>query len=280
MQKENSQEKQQPSFQNIDSDFEKEFFYSNKTYIHPTSIIGPNVILDENVKIGPFCTLIGNIKIGSGTRLSSNVSIGFPAQDTGTKESLGNIEIGKNCEIKEFVTIHASKNLDGKTKIGNNCYLMNFSHVAHDVTTEENVILINNVNLGGHAYVEKNVMLMANSAVHQFCRIGKFSCLAPFSATRQDLPPFCTLTGQPAQFAGLNLISLKRSNMSTEDIRSLKHVTKLYYQDKLLLADIIKSAEKNIESWGCNKHVLEFINFIQNSKRGVSRRTFSYKDNL
>ena len=157
---------------------------------------------------------------------------------------------------------------------------MNFSHVAHDVTMEDNVILINNVNLGGHAYVEQNVVLMASAAVHQFCRIGKFSCLTPFSGTRQDLPPFCTLTGQPAQFAGLNLIALKRSNMSKEDIHSIKQATKLYYQDKLLLTDIIKSAEESIESWGGNKHVLEFINFIKTSNRGVSRRTFSYKNNI
>jgi len=254
--------------------FEEEFFNSNKTYIHPTSIIGPNVELGQNVKIGPYCTIIGNVKIHSNTCIYANVTIGFPAQNLETNKSLGIIEIGENCKIREFVTIGASISENGETKIGNNCYIMSYSHIAHDVTLEDNVVLINSVNLGGHVYVEKNAFLMASSAAHQFCRIGQFSALTPFSGIRQDLPPFCMFEGRPAKYFGLNSVALKRANFSQESINAIKHIAKLFYQDKLLLSDIEKIIEeKSEESWTQDKNVQTFLAFVKNSKRGISRKT-------
>jgi len=262
-------------------DFEDIFFNSTETFVHPTSVVGKNVQLQDGVKIGPYCTIVGNVKIGKNTKLFSHVSIGFPAQDVGTPKSLGSIEIGENCNIREFVSIHASKiENDGKTIIGNNCYLMAYSHCAHDVVLEDNVILINNVNLAGHVHIERNAIMMSNAASHQFCKIGKFSCVTPFSATRQDLPPFCMFTGQPTQFSGLNKVGLKRAGFSQENIDNLKHITKLFYQDKILLDEIIKQAEENKASWGSDATVLEFIEFIKNSKRGVSKRSISYGHDL
>jgi len=255
--------------------FEHQFNESQAIYIHETSIIGPSVKLAEGVKIGPYCVLMGDIKIGKNTKLYSHVSIGQPAQDISVKKSLGTIEIGENCHIREFVSIHASKYPEGKTIIGNNSYLMAYSHIAHDCILEENVILINNVNLAGHVHVEKNVILMANSAVHQFCKIGKYSCLTPFSATRQDLPPFCIFAGQPGQFSGLNRIGLKRAGLNSENLNNIKHVAKLFYQDKILLNEMLKQAEENQNSWGSDPYVLDFLEFIRSSKRGVSKRSLS-----
>jgi UDP-N-acetylglucosamine acyltransferase len=253
------------------SSFEEVFFNFYGTYVHPTAIIGDNVTLDENVKIGPHCVLVGKVHINSGTKLYANVIIGFPAQVFGLKKHHGSVSIGKNCEIREFVTVHAARTPEGKTLIGNNCYLMNYCHISHDCTLEDNVILINNVGLGGHTYIEKNAFLMANAATHQFCRIGQFSSIAPFSGTRQDLPPFCLFTGQPTAFAGLNLVALKRAGFTKETINSLKHVSKLFYQDKLSLAVIKENAQKEL-SWGNDTHVKTFITFIEHSIRGVSRK--------
>lgn len=251
--------------------FEEQFFNSNKTYIHSSSIIGKDVILEQNVKIGPFCSIIGKVTIKSGTVIYPNVSIGFPAQSIGTNKSLGQIEIGQNCHIREFVTIGASKFENGKTIIGDNCYIMSYSHVAHDVTLEENVTLINNVNLAGHVYVEKNAFLMANAAAHQFCRIGQYTALVPFSAIRQDLPPFCMFDGLPAKFVGIHLIGLKRAGFDSQTLNALKNITKLFYQDKLLLSQIKKIIET--KAWGQNKSVQAFLSFVENSNRGISRKS-------
>ncbi len=256
--------------------FESDFFHTTKTYIHETAIVGPNVQIGENVKIGPFCTIVGNVIIKKNTIIYPNVSIGFPAQNLDTTKSLGSIVIGENCKIREFVSIGASKSDDGKTLIGNNCYIMSYSHVAHDVILEDNVTLINNVNLGGHVYVEKNAFLMANSASHQFCRIGQYCALAPFSAIRQDLPPFLIFSGMPAKYYGLNLIALKRAGFTKENISAIKHVAMLFYQKKLLLRDIKELSEKESEKWWSKDlKVKIFLDFIENSKRGVSKRIAS-----
>jgi len=256
--------------------FEKGFFHSKGTYIDPTSIVGPNVELGENVKIGPFCLIIGRVKIDSQTRIHTNVSIGMPAQDRGTKDSLGTVKIGKNCEIREFVTISAAKKMNehspGNTIIGENCYLMNFSHVAHDVVLENNVTLINSVNLAGHVHVEHHSMLMANTAVHQFCRIGAYSALAPFSGMRQDLTPFSLFNGIPGRFAGLNIVALKRAGLESSDINGIKKVTQLFFQEKLPLAKIFHTVEQDALLKE-NKYVKHFLTFAKNSNRGISRKT-------
>jgi len=250
--------------------FEEAFFHSDQTIIHPTAVVGPNVQLDANVKVGPFCTVIGNVTIGEGTRLHAHVTVGFPAQVLEMKQSFGKVTIGKNCELREFVTVHASRYPDGTTSIGDNCYLMNFAHVSHDSILENNVTLINNANLGGHTHIEKNVFVMAGSATHQFCRIGTLTALAPFSGIRQDLPPFGLFSGQPARFYGLNVIGLKRAGFTHENINALKHVTKLFYQEKLPIENIVQCS-KNESAWGADENVIKFLNFIKMSSRGVSR---------
>jgi UDP-N-acetylglucosamine acyltransferase len=260
---------------NSDKNFEDNFYNSPETYVHPTAFVGNNVELASGVKVGPFCTIIGNVKIGENTKIYSGVSIGAPAQHVHVDKPLGTIEIGSNCQIREYVTIGSSaKAENGKTSIGNKCYVMSYSHIAHDVILEDNVVLINSVNLGGHVHVGKNAFLMANCAAHQFCRIGEFVALAPYSAIRQDLPPYCLFSGLPAKFYGLNLVALRRSGLSSANINALKHVTKLFYQDKLILSDIKKLAEQESETgWGKDINVQKFIDFVQNSTRGVSKQT-------
>lgn len=267
-----SSKKAQTSSQiNMHSSFEESFFYSEKTYIHPTAIIGSNVKLGNNIKIGPFCIIVGNTTIGDNSIIYSNAVIGNPAQNLDTIKPLGSISIGKNCKIREFVTIGASKEKNGETIIGDNCYIMTYCHIAHDVILENNVVMISNVNLGGHVYVEKNAFLMANSAAHQFCRIGQYTSLAPYSAIRQDIPPYSMFSGLPAKFYGLNIVALKRAGFSRESLNAIKHVSKLFYQDKLLLKEIEILAQKE-PNWGQNKEVEQFINFIKNSDRGVSKK--------
>ena len=251
--------------------FEKGFFNLKKTFIHPSSIIGPNVILDENVKIGPFCTIFGKVKIGSNTRIHGYTIIGAPAQVVGMEHNHGHIEIGKNCELREFIAVHSSRYENGKTTIGDNCYIMNYCHIAHDVTLENNVTLINNVSLGGHVYIEHHAFIMANAMAHQFCKIGAYASLAPLTGIRQDIPPFGMFDKQPGKFVGLNKVAMKRSGFTSENINNLNSVAKLFYQEKLPYEKIKEIAQT--EPWGKDKSVKYFLQFIENSKRCVSRKS-------
>ncbi len=252
--------------------FEEAFFHANTTYVHPTALVGPHVVLEDGVKVGPYAIITGNVTVGSGTRIYPHATIGFPAESVGTRIPHGTIRIGKDCEIREFVTVHASKYPDGETRIGDNAYIMNYCHVSHDVILEHNVVMINNVQLGGHTYVEHHAFLMANSATHQFARIGQYASLAPFSGIRQDIPPFCIFNGVPAGFSGLNSVGLRRAGFTSTSLQALKRVTTLFYQQKLGLEAIqeIIATDPLLTHDTC---IQAFMTFIQQSQRGVSRKS-------
>lgn len=244
------------------------FFSLHGTHIHETAIIGPNVSLGMGVKVGPYAVIDGTTQIGDNTQIHAHAIVGSTAQDASVREHRGTLTIGRETVIKEFVTISTSKEFDGATRIGNNCLLMNFAHVCHDVTLEDHVVLTNNVQLAGHVYVEKHATLMVNSMVHQWCRIGAYSALAPNSGIRQDIPPFGLFIGQPASFVRLNLISLQRNGLADAS-RLLKKVFTLFYRDKLPLAEIQAQAMDN--GWIKDHCVAHLFAFIQASQRGISR---------
>ncbi len=249
----------------------EEGVFSTSALVHPTAIIGPDVQLAAGVEIGPYCIITGKTTIGSGTHLTAHVTVGYPAQNIGTTESLGTITIGSNCTIREFVSIHASKKDGGETRIGNNCYIMTYCHVAHDVTLEDNVLLVSNTSLGGHTYLERNVVMMAHAGTHQFCRVGKYTAVAPYSGSRQDLPPFCLFEGQPGRFAGLNRVALKRAGIDSASIENLRVITRQFFQRKKPLDELKALVEE--KQWSDDQLVNDFITFIEKSSRGISRKT-------
>lgn len=258
----------------LSPDFIEEDFFlddgSSSVYVHPSSLVGPNVKLGAGVKIGPFCTVLGNTTIGDRTRLSGYVSIGFEAEVLAVTVNHGSIVIGSDCRIREFATIHAPKTPESATTIGNKCYIMNYCHISHDATLGNNVTLTNGVSLAGFVQLGNNVNMMAHSAMHQFCKVGEYSAVAPFSGARQDLPPFCIFEGKGAFFAGLNRIGLKRAGVPQASIEELRVLTRWFYQEKVTLATI---KEKINESGLVSSEVHRFISFVETSQRGVSRRS-------
>ena len=257
------------------SSFEKQFFdesHKDEIYIDPTARVSPNAKLARGVKIGPYSVIMGDVSIGEYTQVYSHVIIGSPAQDINTRETKGTVSIGARNILKEFVTIGSPKIDTGETRIGDDCFIMNFSHVAHDATLEDRVILTNNSQIGGHAYIEHDVLMMANSGVHQFGRIGAYTALSPFGGARQDLPPFSLFTETPALFAGLNRIKLKRAGISAESIENIKTITHLFYTKKIPFIEIEEQANQN-DSLKNDRYVQKFLSFIRESSRGVSRRS-------
>ncbi|MGD1997632.1 MAG: hypothetical protein PVJ92_01815 [Candidatus Dependentiae bacterium] len=250
---------------------EHAFFSAAGTYIHPTAYVGPQVSLGENVKIGPYSLITGDVTIDDDAHIYGHVVIGSTAQDAHTHRPMGKVIIGEKSVIREFATIDAPKSEDGITRLGAHNYCMHFAHIAHDVTTGDHVTLTNNAQIAGHAIIEDHVLIMAHAAVHQRCRIGTYSALAPFSGCRQDIPPFCLFAHQPAAYAGLNRVKLKRMQLSSESINALKRVAGLFYQEKLPLKEIQSICMT--ESWGTDQYAQSFIQFIADSRRGISRAT-------
>ena len=211
--------------------------------IHPSAIIHPDANVGKDVKVGPYCVIGKDVKIGRNCLLSSHVvvngnvniadktqifsfaSIGSEPQDLKFKGEKTEIIIGENCKIREYCTINpGTKGGGGITKVGNNCLLMVGTHVAHDCLISDNVIFANHSTLAGHVNIERNVVVGALSAIHQFTRIGEGSMIGGMSGITGDVPPFCTAIGNRAKLNGLNVVGLRRNQVSKIEISELRKV--------------------------------------------------------
>lgn len=235
--------------------------------IGPNVVIGENVILKEGVKILAnayleFC------EIGEGTSINPFASIGTPPQDLGYKNEPTKVIVGKNCLIKENVTINRGANCgDMTTTVGDKCLLMVGSHVAHNCKLENEVILANLVTLGGHVQVGYAAFIGGMSVFHQNIRIGEMSITSGFSAARQDILPFSKCDGRPARPSGLNVVALKRRGVSQEDRTIMSNAYKILISPDFNTTQAIAEIQKQ---GFINAQVEKMIEFIKSSKRGVT----------
>jgi UDP-N-acetylglucosamine acyltransferase len=250
--------------------------------IHKTAIIDSSAKISKNVTIGPYTVIGPNVVIGEGTVIQSNVnitgntsigkynqiypfsSIGNDPQDLKFKGEKTLLEIGDNNKIREYVTINpGTEGGGGKTKVGNNCLFMVSSHIAHDCIVGDNVILANNVPLGGHAHVDDNAIIGGNSAVQQFTRVGKFAMVGGMCGVVRDVIPYGIAHGNRSILQGLNLIGLRRKNIPNKEILSLSEAYKIIFKNENLtenLSNLSNDLRKN-------ELVSEVVNFLEKDKK-------------
>ena len=250
--------------------------------IHKTAIIGSNANISQNVTIGPYSVIGTNVEIGEGTVIQSHVnitgntiigsnniiypfaSIGNDPQDLKFKGEKTLLEIGNNNKIRECVTINpGTEGGGGKTKVGNNCLFMVSSHIAHDCIVGDNVILANNVPLGGHAHVDDNAIIGGNSAVQQFTRVGKFAMIGGMCGVVRDVIPYGIAHGNRSILQGLNLIGLRRKNIPNKEILSLSEAYKIIFKNENLTENLTNLSNDLRE----NELVSEVVNFIEKDKK-------------
>jgi UDP-N-acetylglucosamine acyltransferase len=250
--------------------------------IHKTAIIDKNAKISQNVTIGPYSVIGPNVEIGEDTVVQSHVnitgntiigknnliypfaSIGNDPQDLKFKGERTLLEIGDNNKVREYVTINpGTEGGGGKTKVGNNCLFMVSSHIAHDCIVGDNVILANNVPLGGHAHVDDNAIIGGNSAVQQFTRVGKFAMIGGMCGVVRDVIPYGIAHGNRSILQGLNLIGLRRKNIPNKEIFSLNEAYKIIFKNDNLtenLSNLSSDLKKN-------ELVSEVVNFIEKDKK-------------
>lgn len=241
-------------------------------------VIGPYAVIGENVKLGSGVKIIANAylefcEIGEGTVISPFATIGTPPQDLGYKGEATKVFVGKNCLIKENVTINRAANAgDLTTRVGDKCLLMVGSHVAHNCQLEDEVILANLVTLGGHVQVGFGAFVGGMSVFHQNIRIGAMSITSGFSAARQDILPYSKCDGRPARPAGLNVVALKRRGVSLEDRTIMNNAYKILISPAYNTSQAIEEIKKNLP---VNEYVDKMIEFVKTSKRGVTLKRIS-----
>lgn len=252
--------------------------------IHPTAVIDPRAQLHDGVEVGPHCIVGPLVSIGSGTQLIANVTImgrvsigrgnrvfpgavlGGDPQDVSYRGSETQVVIGDDNLIREGVTINrGSEKEDGITAVGNGCFLMAGSHIAHDCKVGSRVIMANATLLGGHVHVHDDATISGGVAVHHFSTIGSFSFTGGLSRVLHDVPPYMLAEGNPSRPRCINLVALKRNNFSADTIRALAEAHRLIFRARVGLdhaRELLRAGELLMPA------VNHLLNFLQNQHEG------------
>lgn len=258
---------------------------SNTPKIHPTAIIAPGAVIGKNVTIEPYAVIAsphvileddvvvrshayidGHTTIGEGTTIFPFASIGTKTQDLKYKGERTFVKIGKNCQIREFVTINSSTQENTVVEVGDHCLIMAYCHIAHNCTVGKGVIMSNNATLAGHVIVEDYAIIAGMTPIHQFVRVGRHAMVGGLSRVTHDIPPYTIGAGIPYKFGGINIIGLKRHGFNLETRKELSRAFKLVYRSSLYLADALEQIEKELLPLPEIKH---FVQFCKQSRRGL-----------
>ncbi len=208
------------------------------------SIIGPNVKIESDTKIYSHVNIVGNTSIGKGNEIFPFSSIGTPPQDLKYKGEKNSIIIGNNNKFREYVNINpGTAQGGGITKIGNNNLFMVYCHVAHDCIISNNIVLANNVQVGGHVNIQDNAIVGGSCAIHQFSRIGESAMVGGMTGVLSDVIPFGLSLGNRNNLAGLNLIGLRRAKISNENIKIMQQA-----YDEIFKSENFRSNIDNLNS--------------------------------
>ena len=199
--------------------------------IGPFTIVGPDVVLEDDVVVQSHALIEGHTTIGARTTISAYAAIGGPPQDTSYRGEATKVVIGSDCIIREQVTIHrGTARGRGMTSVGNRCFLMIGSHVAHDCIVGDEVVMVNCATLGGHTEIGEHAILGGLSAIQQHCRIGAHAFIGGLSGITTDVIPFVSAIGDRAEIGGLNIVGLKRRGFDRPTIHALRAAYKAVFE--------------------------------------------------
>jgi len=252
--------------------------------IHPTAIIEPGAKVGNNVTIEPYVIVKSDVTIGDdvvikshayidgvttigdGTVIYPGATIGTKTQDLKFQGEKTFVTVGKNCEIREFVTINSSCREGTTVSVGDNCLIMAYCHIAHNCRISDHVIMANSVMLAGYVTVGEFAIIGGMTPIHQFVRVGSYAMVGGLSRITNDIPPYTLGGGVPYRLGGLNLVGLKRHNFRYELRKALSQAFRLTYRSGYHLTDALEEIERSVEK---SKPVENWLTFCRSSKRGL-----------
>jgi UDP-N-acetylglucosamine acyltransferase len=261
---------------------------TSEVEIHPLSVVDPRAKIGAGVKVGPFAVVGANVELGDRARIHPHAvvdghttlgreveifpgaAVGLRPQDRKYDGSPTRLVIGDRTVIRECATLQpgTSGHGSGLTRVGADCLIMAYSHVAHDCTVGDNVVIANATQIAGHCTIEDHVILGGATTVHQFIRVGTRAITGASSRVQQDIPPFMLADGHPARLFGLNNVGLKRARLPKETLLALKRAYKA-----LFLRGRYAEALRELESTVALEieQVAYLCRFLRASTRGVMR---------
>src|SRR5919108_2198543 len=251
---------------------------SAATFVHPLSVVESGAQLGERVKIGPFChvgadvvleddvelishaSILGATTVGAGTRVFPQAALGGLPQNAKHKGGRTTLVIGKNCTIREGVTMHTGTDTSrGETIVGDNGNFLAYTHVAHDCIIGRNATFANGATLAGHCEIGDNVIIGGLTAIHQFARIGDNAFLSGCSAIPGDVIPFGIARGNLAKLRGLNIIGMKRSGLSRAEIHPARRAYRAVFDRRRPVAENLTAAEVEFANFPTAMKIIDFL---------------------
>lgn len=254
--------------------------------IHPSAVVSPEASLAADVSVGAYSIIGEHVVLGAGCRVDEHVviqgptrigqrcrffpfgSIGFPPQDLKYKGEPTELIVGDDNIFREYVTVHrGTAQGGGRTVIGNNNFVMAYSHIAHDCILGDHIILANAATLAGHVTISDHATIGAFSGVHQFCKVGFHGFVGGYSVITKDVLPYSkTVSPREAGNYGVNTIGLERKGFSPESIKNIRAAFRVLQQSKLNTAQALAALK---EQFPGDPNVQPIIEFIETSERGV-----------
>ena len=251
--------------------------------IHPSAIIapgaeigndvtiGPYAVIEEHVRLGDRCVigphvyLTGHTAIGGGTNIHAGAVIGDEPQDLHYNGELSYVDIGENCVIREYVTIHRGTEEGSHTVVGNNVLLMAFVHLGHNCQIGDEVVIANASLLAGRVEVAPHAFISGDVKVHQFVRIGRLAMVGGGNAVKQDVPPFCLLQENVIQSP--NIVGLRRSGLDDATRHAIRNAIKIYFFNGLNRMNAMAEIREKVPDL---PEVREFLDFVGSTTRGIT----------
>jgi UDP-N-acetylglucosamine acyltransferase len=237
--------------------------------VGPFTVIGAQVEIGPRSWIGPHVVINGQTSIGADNKIYQFASIGANPQDKKYGGGATRLEIGDRNVFREFCTINRGATPEhGLTRIGNDNLFMAYTHVAHDCTLGDHIVMVNYAGLAGHVDLGDWVILSGYTGVHQFCKIGAHAFTAALSGVTRDVPPYIMAVGQPAVPHSINSEGLKRRGFTPEQIRNLRNAYRILYRSDQPLAAAVEQLSALVPA---QPELAPLIEFIAASERSLIR---------
>ncbi len=254
--------------------------------IHPTAVIHAGARLGADCDIGPYCIVGPRVVLGDRCRLHSHVVLDgvttlgsdneiFPFACLGTKTQdlkwnggETRTVIGDRNVFREYSTVHSATADGDATTVGSDNHFLAYTHLAHDVQVGSHVIMSNVATLAGHVIVEDHAIIGGLAAVHQFCRIGRFSMIGGCSKVVQDIAPYMMADGNPAETRFVNKVGLERAGFAAESLSNLTKAYKVLFRSGLTTANALARLESELPA---SEELTHLMAFARDSKRGLAK---------
>ena len=235
------------------------------------AFVGPEVTVGEGTWVGPHATVLGHTRVGRECKLFPGCVLGADSQDLKYKGEPTSVEIGDRTSIRECVTVHRATTDRMVTRVGSDCLIMAYVHIAHDVQVGDHVILANSCNVAGHVVIEDHVIIEGMVGIQQFVRVGKHAFIAGGSLVRKNVPPFIKAAREPLSYIGINGIGLRRRGFDIDRIQGIEDIYRTLYVLNNNMSQAVKAAELELPTSDDKDTVLSFI---RQSDKGIIRGPF------